>query len=253
MASILERIKRRGNSAAEARQIISQFTGQMEPPRIEIEGTNFWFRASPQLRSGAVVIATPSELQKHIKAGNWMRIRVSEEQRKDLRLEISSARHGGSANMALATGKITVLCKLPGAALQHSMRGADRLNTGNYRDLVLDISSPAGSCPVINLSKTGAKVRLAKEKLKEHFPLGKYLQNGAARLGEKAKVSLLDIIPRCHYEDAVGLEMIVNPQGNSRKILEMFLEHVQRKELDLLAARNETAPAGQPGNRPSTD
>ena len=243
MARLLERITRRGNSSEEAQQIISQFTGQTEKLRVELEGTPAWFLASPLLRSGAVVITTPRTHQKLIVSGNWIRIRVSEKERKDLRLEISAAKHGGSAHMALTPDQIAVLCKLPGAAVVPSLRKADRISTGQYRDLLLRVSSPSGMYPVVNLSKNGVKIRLADEKQKELFPLGHYLRRGAIRLGKKAAVSLLDIIPRCHYEDAVGLEMVVDPKGSSRRVLDMFLEHVEQKELQAMAT---AAPAQKP-------
>jgi len=143
--------------------------------------------------------------------------------------------------MSLTPDQIAVLCKLPGAEVVSSLRNADRISTGQYRDLLFRVSSPAGTYPVINLSKTGAKIKVVGEKGLQRFPLGHYLQQGAIQLGKKAVVSLLDMIPRSHYEDAVGLEIVVNPQGSSRKILEMFLDHVEQRELKALA--EESAPS----------
>jgi hypothetical protein len=243
MVSILERIRRRGGGGDEAQQVLSQFTEKTEPLRVEIEATPFWFYASPLLRSGAVVISMPQHLQPAVSSGNWMRIRVSDEERKDLRLQISSAKHGGSAHMALTPDQIAVLCKLPGAAIVPSKRSADRMNTSNYHDLILDVSSPPGSYPIVNLSKGGVKIRLADEAQKERFPLGKYMEKGAIRLGKKARVPVLDMVPRCHYEDGVGLELVINPQGNARRILDMFLDHVQHKERELQTAAAAPTPA----------
>lgn len=248
MASILERIRGRRDTGDEAQQVISQFAQQKEPLRVEIETTPFWFYSAPLLRSGAIVISMPQKFQPAVETDKWLRVRVSDAERKDLRLQISSAKHGGTGHMALSPDQVAVLCKLRGATIEPSKRSADRVNTSNYQDLFLDVTSPSGSFRIVNLSKSGVKIRLSDDKQKEAFPLGKYIQKGAIRLGSKARVSVQDMVPRCLYEDGVGLEVVVNPQGNARKILEMFLDHVQGRERQSLTAATSTPESGPPAS-----
>ncbi len=251
MAGFLDRIKRRGTGNDEAQQVISQFAEPTEPARVEIEGTPSWFYTTPLLRSGAVVLSMPQTLQKSVATDGWMRIRISEEQRKDLRLQVSSAKHGGAAHMALNPDQIAVLCKLSGAAIVSSLRSADRIGTSNYRDLTLEVRSPSGSYRVLNLSKNGAKIGVPEEVRETRFPLGTFLERGALRLGKKAAVSLLDIIPRCHYDGAVGLEVVIDPKGSSLKILEMFLDHIANKEQEAHEAESKRGPSVQPEPAPA--
>ena len=236
MAKFFNRLGGGDQNGDTAQKAISALAESREQLRVEIEGTPFHFYSRPFLRSGAIVVATPQDFKASLNPGGWLRIRTSDEERQELRVEITSARHGGTGEMATTSDEVTVLCKIPGATFASSKRSHDRLQTRQFRDLFLDISSPSSSHPVVDLSKGGLRVGIAGEGDLHRFPVGAYLKRGGIRLGKKARVNLLDIIPRSHFETGVGLEMVVDPSGNSRKILEMFLDSMAHKEREARSA-----------------
>ncbi len=230
MAKFLERFTKRGGEAEDANAMISSFNEDRTKKRVEIENTPYFFYATPTLRSGAVVITTPERFQKRVSEGQWLRIRMPDSERKDVRLQITSARHGGTGDMATTPDHFALLCKIPGASVEATKRGADRYGTAQFKDLLLDLSAPAaGSYPIIDVSANGVKIHVSDPEEIKRFVIGQYLSKGKIRLGSKAQVDLLDIIPRSHFKNAVGMEMVVNPQGSSRKILEMFLGSLEHK------------------------
>ena len=230
MAKFLEKFRKRGEEGGDANQVISSFNEERSKKRIEIENTPHFFFSAPTLRSGAVIIFTPERFKQAVSEGKWVRIRMPGADRMDLRMQITSARHGGTGEMSTTPDFFSLLCKIPGASLESSKRGADRYTTLQFKDLLLDLTSPAaGSHPVIDLSAHGLKIHVADPAQIQRFTIGEYLSRGKLRLGSKAQVELLDLIPRAHFEDAVGLEMNVNPNGHSRRILDMFLDSLQSK------------------------
>ncbi|MCZ6645595.1 MAG: hypothetical protein O7B79_05085 [SAR324 cluster bacterium] len=49
---------------------------------------------------------------------------------------------------------------------------------------------------------------------------------------------------RRHCEPAVGLEIVVNPNGHSRKILQLFIESLENREKEPPPGRPENIPSG---------
>ena len=230
MVKIFDRLRKRGDDSDEANQIISGFNDERSEKRIEIENTPHVYYAVPTLRSGAVVIFTPERLQKVVSEGQWVRIRIPDADRKDVRLQISSAKHGGTGAMATTPDCFSLLCKIPGASAEPTKRASDRYITSHYRDLLLDISSPvAGSYPVIDLSAQGLKIHVSNPDQIGQFTIGEYYSLGRMRLGSKARVEIKVFIPRVHFGDSVGLEIAVNASGHSQRILSMFLESLESK------------------------
>lgn len=219
-----------GKNGDAAQQAISALAESTDYMRVEIEGSSFHFYSRPFLRSGTIVVATPQDFKSSLNVGGWLRIRTSETEREELRLQITSVRHGGTGEMATTTEEVTVLCKIPGAVVEPSKRSHDRMRTSQFRDLFLEISSPSSSHPVVDLSHGGLRVAIGEEADLQRFPLGAALNGSGIRLGQKARVTLASIIPRSHHEKGVGLEMVVDSSGNSRKILEMFLDSMAHKE-----------------------
>ena len=73
------------------------------------------------------------------------------------------------------------------------------------------------------------KIHVSSQEEIKRFVIGQNLRKGRIRLGSKAKVDLMDSTPRAHFENAVGMEIVVNPQGPSRSILDMFLGSMEHK------------------------
>ena len=227
----LDKFTKRGDDDAEvASQAISSLTDNRKTMRVEIEQTHCSYYTIPMLRSGAVVVPTPERFKTNLETGGWLRIRINNENKQDLRVQITSARHGGTGQMALSPEHIAVLCKIPGAAVMPTKRAHDRFHTSHFKGLQLDIISPVGTYPVLDLSTTGMRVGVESEEELQRFPVGQSLKRGRIRFGSKAVVDLQDVIPRCHYEGAVGLEIEVNSSGHSQKVLKMFLDSLEYRQ-----------------------
>jgi hypothetical protein len=246
MASFLDRFKKSGEEAEDANAVISQFNEDRSKKRVEIENSPYFFYAVPTLRSGAVVITTPERLKTLVSEGQWLRIRVPDSDRKDVRLQITSARHGGTGSMATTPDFFSLLCKIPGASVETTKRAADRYSTMQFKDLLLDLTAPsAGSYPIIDISAHGLKIHVSSQKEIERFVIGQELSKGRIRLGTRARVDLMNATPRAHFETAVGLEIVVNPQGPSRSILDMFLGNMEHR-----AQGGKAKPAGDAEKKP---
>ena len=230
IVKFFDRLKKSGNDEGEANQLISRFNEERSKKRIEIENTPHIFFGAPTLRSGAVVIFTPQHLKKVVSEGQWLRIRVSDTDRRDVRLQITSAKHGGTGAMATTPDFFSLLCKIPGATVEPSRRASDRYTTVQYKDLLLDLSSPAaGTYPVMDLSARGLKIYVDEAARVQQFGIGEYFSHAKLRLGTKASIDLKDFIPRAHFENSVGMEFVVNPNSRSNTILNMFLDSLASK------------------------
>ena len=229
MAKFLERLTGKGDNRSKAQETITRLSSEHVELRVEIENTSLFFHSKLLLRSGAVVLMTPRKLQKHLSEGSWVRVRLPAAEKKDLRLQISSAKQGGSGQVSAEMGNVTVLCKIPGASVVVPKRSADRFVTSQFGDLFLNLPSHPSPYPILDISRSGVRVRIAKSEDAARFPIGSYIEQGGIQLGQKVQVSLLDVHPRVHFPDAVGMEMTVNPDGNSRKILQIFLETMEKQ------------------------
>jgi hypothetical protein len=231
VAKLTDFLKRGESDSGAVSQALARLNEDQETVRVEVEETCRHFLSKVRLRSGAVVLTCPQGVESFLKEGGWLRIRMPTNGRKDLRLQVSQARYGGSGVMATQLGRLALLCKIPGATLEAPKRAADRVRTDRFRDVVLQVPSLPGPYRIIDLSLSGVKIRARGEDDQNLFPLGAYLEHGAILLGKRARVDLQDVIPRHYMPEAIGLEIIVKQGGSSRKILEVFLEHLLHQEL----------------------
>ena len=229
MAKFLERFTGKGENGSKAQEAITRLSNERVNLRVEIEKTSLFFHSKVLLRAGAVVLVKPGKLQENLIAGNWLRVRLPSAEKTELRLQISSAKYGEAVQGSTEIGNVTILCKIPGASVVAPKRSTDRYLTSNFRDLLLELASHTSPYPILDISRHGIRIRIAKSEDADRFPIGSYIEHGRIRLGKKAKVSLLDVRPRVHFPDAVGMEMTIDPNGNSRKVLEIFLETLEKQ------------------------
>ena len=213
--------------------MISELSKVKTPLRVEIEDTDHRFYSKFLLRSGAVVLKYPQRLKDQLAEDRRLRIELPESPEDSLCLLISSARYGGAGEMATELGQMTVVCKIPSATVEKTKRAAIRYFTGRFNDIVLILASQAGKFPVVNLSTSGLRLLLKSEEQQQLFSLGAYLGEAGIQLGKMARVKLIDAIPRCHFADGVGIEMVVDPAGISKKTLEYFVEKLADEEQKL--------------------
>ena len=227
---ILRKLRGSSDEGARVNELISKLSEDKTVLRVELENTPVRFRSRLQLRSGAAVLRYPQELQSHIPKEARVRIQVPGETQEHLCMKISSSRYGGSGSMATELGQMKLLCQIPGATVEKPKRAAERFSTSRFTDVVFRLSSGVAEYSVVDMSKSGAKVLTASEEDFKHFPIGENLRKAVIRLGKKASVSVLDTIPRVHYPEAVGIEIVIDPNGLSRKTLDYFLDRLDQEE-----------------------
>lgn len=213
-----------GGEAKQAQDLLTSLVKTGKSVRVEIEGTPINFYSSVLLRSGSVALSNPKIFNKFVETGKWVRLRSEEPGKNDLRLEISSA------DLANTSERNMFLCRLPTAAIGEAKRAEARHFTGHFKDLKLELSSHASEYRILDLSKSGARIQLNSEADGKHFPVGEYLNTkGRIRLGDRASVALLDVVPRFLSKVEAGLEIVVTEEGNSMAILNSFLSSVEKK------------------------
>ena len=237
MPNWIERLKGPGDEPSAAQTVLSALNASQEPVRVSIEGSYHTFVTRVRLRSGAVALTYPAELAGAVQQDGWVRIQLPEsEPAQDLRLQVSSARHGGSGVMATDMEHIVLLCKLAGAALVKRLRRDERVSTAKYRDVEIRLHAVEGAYRILDISLHGAKARLPGEEAQAWFPLGKRLEQGTISLGNRAQVAVDYTISRHLEPKAVGLELIIHNTGRDRALLEAFIAAVRRRELAAAAA-----------------
>ena len=228
---LIDLIKGAGRNAGDALTVISQLSRSKIPVKVEIERTSAHFYSRVLLRSGAVVLTYPQKLERYIKVNGWVRFCPSGETRHELRLQISSARFGGSGPMAVGVGQMSLLCKIPNASYELSKRNAERFNTRQFKDLLLELKGHPSAYPILNLSGGGLRIRLPEESPEELFLEGATAAEwGMIHLGKKTRIELVKPVTRHVEKGMVGLEFQIDPDGPEQKILEVFLDALRVEE-----------------------
>ncbi len=213
-----------GGEAKQAQDLLTFLAKFEKSVRVEIEGTPINFYSSVTLKSGSVVLSNPKIFNKFLEKGKWVRLCQEEAGKNELRLEIFSA------DLAKSSERNMFYCRLPSAAIGEPKRASVRHFTGHFKDLKLELSTHASKYRILDLSKSGVRIQLNSEDEGKLFPVGNYLETtGRIRLGARASVALLDIIPRFLSKIEAGLEFVINPEGNSQAILKSFLYSVEKK------------------------
>ena len=228
---LIDLIKGAGRKSGDALTVISQLSRSKTPVKVEIERTSAHFYSRVLLRSGAVVLTYPQKLEAYIKINGWVRFCPSEETRHELRLQISSARYGGSGPMSADVGRMSLLCKIPNASYELSKRNAERFNTRQFKDLLLELRRHPSPYPILNLSSGGLRIRLPEEDSGELFVAGANAAEwGIIHLGKKSRIELVRAVTRHVEKSMVGLEFQIDPDGQERKMLEVFLDTLRAEE-----------------------
>lgn len=229
---LLDLIKRAGREKIPPQVILAELNRGKDLIKVEVESTGARFRSRVLLRSGAVVLTYPQHLEKVMKVGRWVRLRPSDQDAHELRLEISSARYGGSGEMAVELGQMSLLCKIPGAVTEESKRQHDRLSTTQFKDLRLEMAGHPMAYRILDLSQGGLRILLPEEEEQPLFQNGKTLaRNATIHLGAKARVVLVRVVCRYCEKTWAGLEMEVDPEGTSQKMLDIFLNRLIHEEM----------------------
>ena len=228
---LIDLIKGAGRKAGEPLTVISQLSRSKTPVKVEIERTSAHFYSRVLLRSGAVVLSYPQNLERYIKVNGWVRLRPSGETRQELRLQISSVRFGGSGPMAVGVGQMSLLCKIPNATYEPSKRDTERFNTRQFKDLLLELRGHPAPYPILNLSSGGVRIRIPEEHPGDLFVSGATTaEGGVIHLGKKSRIELVKAVTRHVEKGMVGLEIRIDPGGQERKILDVFLDLLRAEE-----------------------
>ena len=213
-----------GGEAKQAQDLLTFLAKFEKSVRIEIEHTPINFYSSVKLKSGQVALSNPKIFNKFIEKGKWVRLCPEESGKNELRLEISSA------DLARSGERNMFFCRLPSAAIGEPKRVGVRHFTGHFKDLKLELVGHASGYRILDVSNSGVRIQLNSEEEGKRFTVGTYLETkGRIRLGERASVALLDMVPRFLSTVEAGLEIVVNPEGNSRAVLKAFLNTIEKK------------------------
>jgi hypothetical protein len=226
----IERLTGHAEGPDAALTLLGSLNANSAPVQVEIEGTRLAFRSSVRLRSGAVVLTYPVALERSIHEGAWVRIDVpGGDAHREIRLQVSSARHGGGGVLATDPDHILLLCRIAGASLQTEQRQEVRVGTERYRDVTLRLAALPEAFRILDVSLHGARIRLHSEEDCKCFPLRAHLKRGVLNLGNRAQAGVQDAIPRFVGPDSVGLELMLVQEGRSRSILEAFIATVRSR------------------------
>lgn len=245
---LIDLIKGARRNAGDALTVISQLSRSKTPVKIEIERTSTHFYSRVLLRSGAVVLSYPQNLEGYIKVNGWLRLCPEAESRHELRLQISSARFGGSGPMAVGVGSMSLLCKIPNASYELTKRNNERFNTRRFKDLVLEMRGHPSPYPILNLSSGGLRIRLPVEDPGDLFVADATTGDGGViHLGKKSRIELVKTVTRHVEKGLVGLEFQIDPGGHERKILEVFLDALRAEDQKYTKSKIPPAKVGGAG------
>ena len=205
--------------------MLSSLTQKNTSVRVEVENTNIRFSSQLCLRSGGVLVTKPETLdKKFLQIEGWVRISSIPETSEELRLQITSPNFGSEASHLF-------LCKIPGAVTAVSKRNEVRWDTSHFKNLLLTVPGHSFPYRIIDLSRSGLKIRFREGTKNQLFPIDKPLMRPAILLrGKKTQVDLEAAIPRFHSLLGVGMEMAISRDGNSGEILEAILKVLKKKE-----------------------
>ena len=199
-----------------ALEILSEFSRQTTPVRVEIENTPYYFYSRMAMRGGAVVMEIPVSLQDHLADGGWIRSQAPNSPREELRLQVRNQEHLEMGDMA------KIFCRIPSALVESKRRASSRYYTGKFKDLVLQLSDLT-LYPVLDLSTQG--LRIWTGEMINGFTAGEPLKTkGRIRMGKKANIHLERLTPRFVAPNTTGMEFELAEDALPRKILNIFLE-----------------------------
>ena len=229
MAATLNLFGKGSDGSREVSEVLKQLTEGKTIVPVEIEGTRERFYSPVRLRTGAVVFNFPPPMLQYLEAGGWVRICLPGEEHKNLRLEISTTPRLVGGN----TDEMTLLCKLPRAEVIKGVRINERFKTEYYKDIAYLSYRPPTPYKIVDMSLSGMRICIPGEN-PDVFPLGKPLEHGTISLGNRVKIKLAEARPRRYELDTVGIENIFPPDGNSKKIVEVFIEWLRNEEIKMM-------------------
>ena len=232
MSGWFDRFRSSAEDPAAALAVLTELNGSQQPLRVAIEGSYHTFATRVRLRSGAVTLTYPANIASAVHEQDWLRLQLPHaEPPQDLRLQVSSARHGGSGVLATDIEHIVLLCHLSGAALVARQRKEERIGTGHYKDVAFQLHGGEGTYRLLDISQHGAKARLPDESAHKFFPVGRKLEHGLLHLGNRVQLPVRYSIPRHLVPDAVGMELLLHEDGRSPAVLDAFITALRRREL----------------------
>ncbi len=231
MLKILDIITGRQKRENAAYSAIFHLSQEKKTVRVEIESSSVRFYSRLLLRSGAVVLSYPQEIDQNLHEGGWVRILSQDGGGDDLRLQISSLRYSGSGQMSVELGHMTLLCKIPGASFDLAKRQSERMQTTRFNNLLLEIPGLPTPFRIIDLSMHGLKIHVSNEDLKKHFHIGDSKKRGVIRFGSNFSIIVFNLVPRHLNGDLVGMEMDLDKSESGSKKLQYVLDTLKKKEL----------------------
>lgn len=231
MLKILDIITGRQKRENAAYSAIFHLSQEKKTVRVEIESSSVRFYSKLLLRSGAVVLSYPQEIDQHLREGGWVRILSQDGGGDDLRLQISSLRYSGSGQMSVELGHMTLLCKIPGASFDISKRQSERMQTTRFNNLLLEIPGHPTPFRIVDLSMQGLKIHVSNDVLRKHFHIGDSNERGVIHFGSNFSIIVFNLVTRHHNEDLVGMEMDLEKSESGDKKLQYVLDSLKKKEL----------------------
>jgi hypothetical protein len=201
--------------------------------RVELEHSLIRFETRLAVKRNAVVVAKPPALGKQLQTGHYVRFRVPDEPRHEIRMEVVTP------HFNLANDQPAFLCRMPTAFAPPSKRKGDRFDTSRFTNLRLELPGQEGEFRILDISEHGCRVQTPYTRPREHLPLAAQIGNAVVLMGRNVKVGLAKIVPRDYQGTSVGMSFAVDPGGDNRKLLLHLLRSLETAQHDALKAEHD--------------
>lgn len=221
MAKSINTLAAPGQEAREVHDTLERLHRGEVAVQMEIENTAIHFTTQLTLRSATVIVAKPVNLAEGLAKGGTVRFNVPG-LAKDLRMEVLTPHFNDSS------GAPVFLCKVPDSYAESSLRGSLRYSTAKFTNVMLTLAGHPEPFRVVDLSEDGCRVFVPGREHRERFPIGQAIQGASIVFGDKMAVQLNSLTPRNLRGQAVGCQLQVAAEGESRKRLLNLMNTLER-------------------------
>lgn len=231
MGSLLTLFKRSRGETRAVEAALARIDRRQMTVRLELERSLIRFNSRLSVKRSAVVVAKPPALApQQPPAGSYIRFKVPDDPKQEIRLEVATA------HFNLTNNQPVFLCKLPLGFCSPSQRKADRFDTSRFRNLALELPGHPERFRVLDISQQGCRILTPYPHPRERIPAGKQIGEAALHLGRNVRVQLATVTPRTYDGKAVGCSFALDPNGDNRKLLLHLLRSLETAQHNALRA-----------------
>lgn len=212
--------------------ILNQLDRKKASIRMEIEKVNIRFTTMIAFKHNSVVVAKPPALDNVLKVGQFVRFKVPGQEQQAIRMVISTP------NLNLKNGSPVFLCTPPNEFAESAHRANERFDTRRFNNIQLRISGFAEGFRILDLSTEGCRIHTSFTNSVKVLPKGKTINDAWIQMGNKARVELINITPRTHHEQAVGMEFSVKSGEKDLKLMTHLVALLDKQQKESIRAES---------------